>query len=227
MVTYEALLFFIFGAFGCARGLLPARPRPAALRSGVLGHRVLSVDGGGGRLPRGGRRAGLFQDVNCPELSEIESVEGEGYFEEDACCYPVTRRDNEDFFGGCFGVGVGVGPTGVSAVAVGASGVGGAGGVMTASGAGGIGGTGGAGGGSEMCTRCSEAINGAGNGELCEGSLALFNEFVDCMCKTLCADACASECSMGSLPSSMVCNQCVTDESSGCGAQFQACSDDF
>jgi hypothetical protein len=169
----------------------------------------------------------FFQDVNCPDLSEINSVEGEGYFEEDACCYPVTRRDDEDFFGGCFG---GVpSPVGVSVVAVGVSGVGGAGGVMTASGAGGISGAGGAGGagGSEICTHCSEALFEGGSGEFCEGSLALFTDFTDCMCKTLCADACASECSMGSLPSSMVCNQCVNDTMSGCGVAFNACQTDF
>lgn len=170
---------------------------------------------------------GFFQDVNCPELSEINSVEGEGFFEDNACCYPVTRRENEDFFGDCFG-GFPT-PSGVSAIAVGVSGAGGSGGVFTGSGTGGVGGVGGMGGtgGSAICTRCGEFLAGEGNGDFCEGSLALFNELSDCMCKTLCTDACASECSMGSLPSSMLCNQCVADESSGCGAQFKACADDI
>ncbi len=160
---------------------------------------------------------GVPADVPGLEYAgEIESVDSSGVFEDDACCYSVTKRDSS-FFGGCFDEGI---PPGTSVTTVGAT-TGGTGG------AGGAGGTGGAGGsgGNVSCTRCAEAISGGDTSNLCPSSQELFDLLSQCMCQGACAGSCAPECSGGG-PASMGCQQCLTDLVMGCGTPFDACAND-
>lgn len=164
----------------------------------------------------------FFEDPTCPGSGEIKSVESDGVFEDDACCYAVTKRDNS-YPVGCFGgvpPGTSVtsgGPSGVTSTSGG--GFGGAGGSSVTSGVGGAGGA-------SPCVRCAEAISGGDTSSLCPSSQELFDLLAECMCKGVCAGVCAAECS-SAVPAGMECQQCLTDSMMGCGAQFDACANDL
>lgn len=164
--------------------------------------------------------AGVFFTEPFCGYSEIETVESDGEFDDGACCYEVTKRDEDEFFG----CGVGAGPSTSSGVG-GSVGVGGSGGVSTGGGVGGVGGAGGTGGegGSSTCIRCSEAISGGDPALLCPNSGELYDQYMMCMCADTCAMQCADFCADMSQMKSDECVNCESDTVGGCGNALSAC----
>lgn len=104
-----------------------------------------------------------------------------------------------------------------------ATGTGGAGGAAT-----GVGGSGGSGG-STACDpayTCAEAITPTtGNpAKLCEGpARMLFTALSTCTCSGACAMACADSACVSKEPSTP-CKICLTNTATGCGKEFDACT---
>jgi hypothetical protein len=159
----------------------------------------------------------FFQGEFCS--STIVSVDNDGVFDGETCCYDVTESDE------FFGCGVGGGeipppaPGPQTAVAVGVGGSGGVGGVST----GGMGGMGGAGG-SETCAKCAEFLTETNPPPLCDPSIPIYESYTDCKCLGPCATPCADSCSTQN--SSAECESCMLDTMNGCGMEHQACVDD-
>jgi hypothetical protein len=178
-----------------------------------------------GECPAQGEARAFFEEPFCG-TSVIQTVDSEGTFDDNACCYDVTQDDDEYYYGCDTGGVSGVSAVGASAVSVSSSsstgGVGGASG--SSSGQGGSGGMGGAGG-SVGCIRCGEAISGGDPGMLCSNSIALYESYMQCMCSGACAMSCTDACMM--LPMSMACQDCMGDTVSGCGNELSACATDM
>ncbi len=105
-----------------------------------------------------------------------------------------------------------------------ATGTGGAGGAAT-----GVGGSGGAGGDSTACDpayTCAEAItpNTGNPAKLCDGPAEmLFTAVSQCTCSGACAMACADSACVIKEPSTP-CKICLTNTATGCGKEFDACT---
>jgi hypothetical protein len=167
----------------------------------------------------------FFEEPFCG-TNAFESIDSDGSFEDNACCYDVTENDDDYPYscGDTTGVSVGVGPIAVSAVTSSSTvGVGGMGGSSSTSqgGAGGAGGSGGIMG----CIRCGEAISGGDPGMLCSNSMEFYDKYMQCMCTGACAMACTDACMM--MPMSMACQDCMGDTVSGCGNELSACANDL
>ncbi|MDI1449944.1 hypothetical protein [Polyangium sp. 6x1] len=176
-----------------------------------------------GACPSQGEALDFFQGDFCS--SSISSVDSEGTFEGDTCCYDVSEDSSS--FGNCteptpF-------PPGGPSVAVGVGGApatGGFGGI--GGGTGGVaggGGFGGAGGGG-TCASCKQFLLDEMPPELCPASVPLYEAFTDCKCLGTCAAVCGEACMSSQVPGTE-CENCLLDTSSnGCGMQFFACSND-
>lgn len=156
----------------------------------------------------------FFQGEFCS--TSIISVDSDGTFDGETCCYDVTKSN--DFFG-C------VGPDPVPPPFPGttgsSSGIGGSGGVSTSSSS--SSGQGGSGGGT--CSTCATFLTNAMPNELCAGSVMLYEAFTGCMCSGACAGVCADNYCMGLTPTPG-CESCSldpNDPNSGCGQQHDAC----
>jgi hypothetical protein len=155
-----------------------------------------------GACPAQAKAISFFSDPSCP--GTIVSVDSEGSFGNDLCCYAVTEDDpgfgNEDV--PC------ASPPG---------GVGGAGGSF---------GSGGAGGG---CPRCEQALaeNGIFQTGLCPSSQMLLDDLATCVCTTTCVAACQSSLCKPSIMADQTCAACLMDATMGCGTQFNACANDL
>lgn len=110
-----------------------------------------------------------------------------------------------------------------------ATGTGGSGGEATgtSSTATGVGGSGGAGG-STACDptyTCSDAAASNGNpAKLCDGPAEmLYTALTKCTCTGACATDCADSVCKGNDPST-ACKLCLTNEATGCGKEFTACT---
>ncbi|MDC3956502.1 hypothetical protein [Polyangium jinanense] len=170
-----------------------------------------------GSCPSQGEALDFFQGDFCS--SSISSVDSEGAFEGDTCCYDVTE-DSSNFATCSPEPGV-PGPS----VAVGVGGFGGVGGASGGGGVAGTGGVGGAGGGS-TCASCKQFLLDEMPPELCPASVPLYEAFTDCKCLGACASVCGEACMSNQVPASD-CENCLLDNSSnGCGMQFLACSND-
>ena len=162
----------------------------------------------------------FFADPFCGAgASEIQTIESDGEFDDNACCYEVTKRGDDDvFFCDSTGVTVGVGGTGgVSTGGVAGGSVGGAGGAG--------GGMGGAGGAQPPCIRCSDALSGGDPTLLCSGSTELYTDYMMCTCVDVCSMVCSDSCA--GQPKSEECITCESDTVNGCGNQLSACANDF
>jgi hypothetical protein len=163
----------------------------------------------------------FFEDPFCG-ASDIQAINSDGEFDDGACCYEVSKRDDDEYYT-CGGVTVGVGPS--TAVSVGsAGGVGGVGGGMGGVGGAGAGGAGGAGGSSE-CIRCNQAISGGDPALLCADSGELYDAYMMCLCADVCAMVCADYCA-GQMKTDE-CINCESDTVGGCGNQLSACASDM
>lgn len=158
----------------------------------------------------------FFQGSFCQ--SEIASVDSEGTFDEDVCCYDVTENDNP-FGGDCF-IEPGPPPPDTS-VSVG---VGGAGGVSTGVGGAGAGGAGGAGGGG-TCAGCAQFMTETMPPPLCDASVMLYEALTDCRCFGPCSAVCTDNACAGQAPSTD-CENCMLDTNMGCGDALLACVND-
>lgn len=165
----------------------------------------------------------FFEEPFC-KTSDIKSVDSDGEYDEGACCYVVTKHD-DDYYGGCE-----ASPSSgisVSAVTVtGAGGFGGAGGMLqgssTATGTGGIGSAGG----SMGCVRCGEVISGGDPALLCDDSVPFYESFSQCMCEGACSMVCAASCDE-MMSMSTECEDCIGDTVSGCGNELSVCANDI
>jgi hypothetical protein len=144
-------------------------------------------------------------DGSCPP--PVQSVESEGEFLGDRCCYEVTDSDANP---GCM-----------------PSGAGGAGGpgVSTAFAAG-VGGSG--------CVRCSthatQVFQGLPFVPPCwesPESEPLWNTLFDCLCTGPCQSACSASVCSGVNSSTTQCFDCAADTSVGCGDELTACTNDL
>jgi hypothetical protein len=150
----------------------------------------------------------FFQNPACP--SSVVSVDSDGAFANNLCCYGVTKVDSSfgsgDF--SCFpggGVGGGFGATSVGAVT--------SGGPPPPI--------------SLPCFRCAQALEDqtASAGNICTASQDLFDLVQSCMCKGACTSACANNfCSFND--ASSACLSCVSDTSTDCGIVFDKCAND-
>jgi hypothetical protein len=151
-----------------------------------------------------------FSDPSCP--GSVRSVESEGSFDGQLCCYSVTHNDTTVVGQGCDvgvgGFGSGEGGFG-SAVAVGVGGSSGEGGFGT--------------GGGSSCVFCSDVLF---NGQpfeipLCPGSDVAFKELSGCACSACDVECNDNFCSGG--PMSADCEVCMQDQAAGCPIQFEDC----
>ncbi|UQA55613.1 hypothetical protein [Polyangium aurulentum] len=175
-----------------------------------------------GACPSQGEALDFFQDPFCS--SSITSVDSEGTFEGDTCCYDVSENDSSFGDSTCFPGNIGPGgPETSVGVTVG---VGGAGGVAV--GPGGVGGAGGAGaGGSGDCSKCKQFMLETDAPPLCGASIPLYDALTNCRCavNSPCFQACESSACMN-LPPSKECDTCMLDQTDGCGDELAACSQD-
>jgi|GEM_PF-3402717 len=151
----------------------------------------------------------FFQGDFCS--TPIVSVDSDGIFDGDTCCYEVTESDE---FWGC-----GVVPT--PPPDAGTGGVGGTGGFGgTGGGTSGMGGAGG----SETCARCAQFLLETNPPPLCAASIPIYEAYSDCKCYGPCKTVCADNCSMQT--PSTECETCMLDTTSGCGNEYLACASD-
>jgi len=158
-----------------------------------------------GACPTQAKALAFFVDPSCP--GTILSVDSDGTFGNDLCCYAVTK-DETGFIhenAPC------ASPTG--------GGVGGAGGSFST----------GAGGGGGGCPRCQQGFSEGGvfATGLCPSSQMLLDALSTCACTTTCAPACQSNLCASSGMADQACAACLLDTSLGCGAQFNACANDL
>lgn len=151
---------------------------------------------------------------NCS--NDIVSVDSDGTFDGDVCCYEVTK--NGDQFNDCF---IPSPPTpGVTTtVGVGGSGaMGGFGGASSTSvGAGGSGGS--------SCVGCAGFFTNTNPPPLCTGSVMLYEALTACQCTGPCASACGDNICM-SMPSNSACDTCMLNQNTGCGMLVSDCLND-
>lgn len=164
----------------------------------------------------------FFEEPTC-HFSDIKTVDSDGEFEDNACCYAVTKYDdNDERFFTCDGSSAGVGVT------VGGGGFGG-GGVGGAPGVGGgpqVASSSGVGGGTSMCVGCAEAMTSGSTEELCPASKELYDAFQACACNGPCASVCSDSCAAMMPSQSQACSDCLADPMAGCGEPFAACAND-
>lgn len=167
-----------------------------------------------GECPSQKKALSFLQDKRCPSF--IDSVESEGDYSNNLCCYTVTEHDSgqshENFPCEVFPPGSG--------------------------GVGGFGGMGGAVGTGvappppdptpNTCLRCAQALANSGfpDEPTCSKSQGLLEAVNACMCESgPCASSCeATFCSAREADS--VCLSCLSDTANGCGAEFDACASD-
>lgn len=89
---------------------------------------------------------------------------------------------------------------------------------------------GGGNGGGPGCLSCAEYLDE--DGELCEGSDAIYDALAVCTCGSdlmgmdaKCYEACGDNVCSGMAPSS-ACQGCVLDTNAGCGSEYQECAND-
>jgi hypothetical protein len=154
-----------------------------------------------GTCPTRDEAIDFFGDTSCD--SPIESIDSEGEFDGELCCYDVTERDTGEIL--CDG-------------SVGAGGFG-TGGVAVSTGAGG------------SCQTCSSfatsAFMGASPAGLCPSSQGIFTTLSTCLCSGACQPVCSTDLVCMGQSSSTVCFDCATDSAVGCGSQFSACVNDI
>ena len=165
-----------------------------------------------------------FSSNACGTLGPISSVDGEGSFDGEFCCYPVTEASN---FFDCSGSG-GFVNTATSIGGFGGSGgFGGFGGFMdTTSSTGGFSASSGTDGGMPMCFTCNDELNGVSMdpGQLCSAAAMFWSALNTCNCGSgPCTMACSATACSGIMPSPE-CKTCMTDSgAAGCGAELAAC----
>jgi hypothetical protein len=161
-----------------------------------------------------------FSDPSCP--GPVVSVDSEGTFDGELCCYSVTQQAIDPVIGGgCFnGGGFGGGFGGVSV------GFGGAGGVNTTaiSVTTGVGGQGG----SPGCSTCAAeaATPSMDQSLLCPDAATFWDALTSCACGTgACSAACFDTFCVGlSSSGTSPCMTCLADPSSfGCGIALNNC----
>jgi hypothetical protein len=182
-----------------------------------------AYDKAGGTCPVNDAALARLSDTSCGSLGPVASVNGEGTFDGEFCCYPVTQAN--DFFecgssgfgGGSFSSGGGFGGFG------GVGGAGGIGGVLdgvstSISGTGGSTGT---------CFTCNDELTGVSMdpGQLCASAATFWSALNTCNCGSgPCTIACSATACMGVTPSAE-CKACMEDGSSmGCGSERAACA---
>lgn len=138
----------------------------------------------------------------------VQAVEGEGFFDGQLCCYPVTQIDRGRFEAGdCTGGAGGAGGVSPSSSVVSTS----------------------VGGGPMQCETCAQALSGKtifDHGMLCPGSDAIFDGLISCLCSEVCAMACTDSLCVGAIPSD-VCIDCASDTAQGCGDLLNTCANDI
>ena len=156
----------------------------------------------------------FFQGNNQFCQSGVTSVDSEGTFDGDVCCYDVTEVDNS-FGGDCF-IEPGPPPPNVT-TSVGSGG---------AAGMGGFGGAGGAGGtGGSDCSGCAAFFTNTNPPPLCANSVPLYEALTDCECQGPCASACGQNVCLG-MPSDTPCDMCLLNQNTGCGMLVSQCLND-
>lgn len=135
--------------------------------------------------------------------SEVQSVDGDGHFDGQLCCYSVTELSSDpERFDGCLEE-------------------------EQFSGAGGFGGSFGSAGGGGFCITCSEALDGGDPLDLCSFSISFFDNLTKCMCMGACSVSCGDDFCQGFAPS-RDCSICIQDSSpNGCGFELDDCLNDF
>lgn len=159
-----------------------------------------------GECPAQNEALARFSSPDCGGV--VQSVDGQGSFDGQLCCYPVTQIGSSDFGVGDCNI-IEEPPSGVGGATTGTSGVGGVGG--------------------SPCTSCANGILGStlDPPSLCPAAQMLFDQLFFCACKGPCAAQCGDNvCS--SQPGSQECGNCVTTpDPDGCADEFNACSNDL
>ena len=171
----------------------------------------------GGACPAANPALLRFSAGNCG-FGPVSSVDGEGSFDGELCCYPVTQTSNTFFDCGTSGVG-GVGGSFGTSVGTGFGTTSSAGGGFSTSSSSGGGSTG-------TCFTCNDELTGVSTdpGQLCPSAAMFWSALNNCKCgsgpcTTLCS---ANECT-GMMPST-ACAACIGDPGpSGCGAELASC----
>lgn len=78
------------------------------------------------------------------------------------------------------------------------------------------------------CTTCGVYITEGDPNlpPLCDASVDLYNQLVDCVCAGACADVCGPNICSG-IEIDVACQDCVTNSETGCGNQFAECANDI
>lgn len=159
----------------------------------------------------------FFRNPDCP--SSILSVDSDGAFANNLCCYGVTKQDTA-FRGGdiaCFppgGGGVGgfggTGPTGVVTVGSGPPPP-----IPSEP--------------EPSCFHCAQAIENTSSsqGGVCPESKKLLALVVDCVCNGPCVSVCAENFCQPFTDPSPECLSCIADPAAGCGVDFEQCANDI
>ncbi|APR83523.1 Hypothetical protein A7982_08872 [Minicystis rosea] len=183
------------------------------MKTAGCGGKTVCIKATAGTCPSSSEVTKFFGD-GCS--SEISSVDGEGTFDGQFCCYPVTPFSGsftDDVTVGCFGSG-GFAEGGFGGIGgCDGCGCGACGGVD-------VGGAGGVGGG---CANCiSQVSNGGDPDSLCPISVEPFNQLLDCACSVCQVECVDSTCASASLTST--CADCLQ---SNCSAVFINCANDI
>lgn len=185
---------------------------PSMVAALVLALALLPAKGG-----CGGQTACIKAKANgvCPAATEastfffsqcggpVRSVDGEGVFDGQFCCYPVTAFPSNgsivDFPSECGAGGAVIGTGGFGTT----TGVGGAGGFP--------------------CQPCSPALEVGTDAFICPGSQPLWDAIDACAC----ADFCAVECSGSICAEVGLDSTCLSCLQGSCPGELTACKDDF
>jgi hypothetical protein len=161
-----------------------------------------------GDCPLQSKALPFFQDPACP--GSVASVDSDGDFANNLCCYTVTKQDS----------GRGDDTIPCAAVPPGFDGVGGAGtsGIAVS--------TGGSVSPPPSCLQCAQALaSDAEPFDVCAQSKTPLQSVTSCMCNGLCKSSCeASFCKDDEADSA--CLSCLGDTATGCGAEFDKCVND-
>lgn len=205
-----------------AVAMLPVKAGGCSGRTACFTFTQAAYAKNGGACPAANPALLRFSAGNCG-FGPVSSVDGEGAFDGELCCYPVTQTSNTFFDCGTTGPGGpgGVGGSFVTSVGTGVS-------VGTAASAGGSFSTSSsAGGGSTgTCFTCNDELTGTSTdpGQLCPSAAMFWSALNNCKCGDgPCTTVCSASACMGVTPSA-ACAACIGDPGpSGCGAELASC----
>ena len=215
--------------FSWSRGAVLAAVIVLPLKAGACGghtacftYSQAAYDKAGGACPSGITALSRFRDTSCGDTGPVDALNGDGSFDGEFCCYPVTPSPDSSGFSDCEVGGVG-GSFETSAVGAGGSSqsmtAGGFSDATVTSSTGVLFDAG-------VCGSCAAELesDAADPTQLCPAASMSWFALENCLCNGgACSGACSTNACVGEAPDSG-CLACINDPSMmGCGAQISDC----